>query len=55
MSQLDRLIRVELRDFWKNEAEDFTPWLAKEENAQLLGETINLDLEVQEQEKSAGH
>lgn len=28
MSKLDRLHRVELRDVWQEEAQDFTPWFA---------------------------
>ena len=37
---LARLEPVDLRDCWKNEATDFTRWLAREENTQLLGDTI---------------
>ena len=36
-----------IRDQWKNEEYDFAPWLAKEENIQLLGDEINLNLEVE--------
>lgn len=51
---LGRLEKVELRECWKTEAGDFTPWLAKEENIVLLGETIGLSLEVEAQEKEVG-
>lgn len=54
MANLGRLVRVEIRDIWKHEASDFTPWLAREENITLLGETIGLDLEVQSVEKAVG-
>lgn len=51
---LGRLERVDLRDIWGNEAGDFTPWLAKEGNLGLLGETIGLELELEAQEKTVG-
>lgn len=51
---LSRLEKVELRECWKTEAGDFTPWLAQEENIALLGETIGLSLEVEAQEKEVG-
>lgn len=51
---LGRLEKVELREFWESEASDFTPWLAKEENIALLGDTIGIELEVEAQEKSVG-
>ena len=54
MSQLGRLLRVELRDVWRTEAQDFTPWLASEENISLLSETLGLDLEVEAEEKEVG-
>lgn len=53
-SQLGRLERVDLREVWKTEASDFTPWLAQEQNIELLGETIGIDLEVEAQEKNVG-
>lgn len=51
---LGRLEKVELRNAWQSESGDFTPWLAREENLKLLGEAINLDLELEAQEKNVG-
>lgn len=45
--KLGKIEKLVVRDQWPNEASDFTPWLAKEENIQLLSEEINLDLEVE--------
>lgn len=52
--QLGRLVRVPLRQCWEREATDFTPWLASDENIALLGETIGMELEVQQQEAHVG-
>jgi hypothetical protein len=52
--KLGRIEKIELRSYWRRESTDFTPWLAQEENIQLLGETIGIDLEVQSQEESVG-
>ena len=54
MLKLDRLQPVELRDIWPNEAIDFTPWLAEEENLTLLGETLGMELELEGQELDVG-
>jgi hypothetical protein len=51
---LGRLQRVTLRDYWLDEAREFTPWLAQEHNIALLGEAIGLDLEIEAQEKQVG-
>ena len=51
---LGRLERVELRNAWNSESRDFTPWLAKAENLDLLGEAIGLELELEAQEKFVG-
>ena len=51
---LGRLAKVALRDVWEHEQQDFTPWLAREVNIKLLGETLCLDLEVEAQEKKVG-
>lgn len=51
---LGRLEKVELRDVWQSEAQHFTPWLAKEDNLKLLGDTIGIDLELEAVEKKIG-
>ncbi|MEX1040943.1 MAG: DUF4268 domain-containing protein [Pirellulaceae bacterium] len=51
---LGRLTSVTLREAWLSEAGDFTPWLAEDENIQLLSETIGIDLEVEAIEKNVG-
>lgn len=52
--KLGRLEKIDLRKQWKKEDTDFTPWLALEENIEILSETINIDLEVQGQEENVG-
>ena len=52
--KLGQLESVDLRTVWNNEASDFTPWLAREENLALLGDVIGLELELQAQEQSVG-
>ena len=50
---LGRLEKIDdLRDVWKSEATDFTPWLAQ--NLALLGDAIGLDLELEGQELGVG-
>jgi len=51
---LGRLERVELRDIWVSEATSFTPWLARPENLAVLGEALNIDLELEAQERAVG-
>ena len=51
---LGTLEKVDLREVWESENEDFTPWLAREENINKLGQKIGLDLEVEAQEKRVG-
>jgi hypothetical protein len=33
--KLGKLTRVDLRDYWKHEAPDFTCWFAKPENIEI--------------------
>lgn len=54
MKKIGRLKKVNIRDLWQGEASEFTPWLAKEENVDLLSETIGIELEVISEEKSVG-
>lgn len=53
-SPLGRLERVDLREIWTSEATSFTPWLAREENLAALGEALDIELELEAQEKSVG-
>ncbi len=53
-SNLGRLEKVDMRGVWNSEARDFTPWLAQEVNLALLGEVLEIDLELESQEKSVG-
>jgi hypothetical protein len=53
-SSIGRLDRVDLRTTWANEASDFTPWLSQPENLALLGETIELDLQLEGTERWVG-
>ena len=43
-----------LREVWKNEATDFTKWLAKENNIKLLSEELGFNITVDETEASTG-
>ncbi len=52
--RLARLDRVSVEDVWSSEPRQFTPWLASEENLRLLGETIDMDLQVESQEHPVG-
>lgn len=52
--ELGKLSKVEIRDVWQSEPGDFTPWLATEENIALLGQVIDLDLEVEATERNVG-
>ena len=51
---LGRLRPVSLREAWVSESGEFTPWLAQEENIELLAEALGLDLEVEAQERNVG-
>ena len=51
---LKQLMPVELSEVWETESQHFTPWLAKEENLTLLGETLGTELELEAQEINVG-
>jgi hypothetical protein len=51
---LGRLERVDLRNIWLSEATGFTPWLARPENMAVLSETLNIELELEAQERAVG-
>ncbi len=50
--ELGELELVPMREIWPDEAQDFTPWLAR--NLHLLGAELEINLELVEQEASAG-
>ncbi|NCU29940.1 DUF4268 domain-containing protein [Candidatus Saccharibacteria bacterium] len=52
--RLGKIEEVALRHIWANEARDFTPWLADQENLDYLGEILGLSLVEAEQEVSVG-
>ena len=49
---LGRISSVEPRSVWQHEAKDFTPWL--QENAEVLGEALGIDLEFEAREHPVG-
>ena len=50
--ELGTIARVNIRDVWKDEAVNFTPWLA--EHLSELGEALNLELDQREVEAPVG-
>jgi hypothetical protein len=53
-TQLGRLEKAELREIWKTEDRDFTPWLAQPDNMAVLADTLGMELEVEAEEKDVG-
>ncbi len=51
---LGKLKKIELREGWKHEANDFTKWLAQEENLALLGDEIGFDIKLIQTEAKVG-
>ncbi|MBU1350021.1 MAG: DUF4268 domain-containing protein [Bacteroidetes bacterium] len=49
---IGKLKRVPLREIWRNEAKDFTTWLA--ENIDTLSEEIGIPLSIMSREKAVG-
>ena len=53
--QLSKLEKVDLREVWEHEAFDFTNWLAKPENLELLSDEIGIDISLIQIEASVGN
>lgn len=51
---LSRVKRIDLREVWPHEANDFTKWLAKPDNIVLLSEEIGVDINVISTEHPVG-
>lgn len=55
MINLARLKEIkDLRKVWPHEALDFTPWLAEEDNLNLLADAVGLEITLNETESSVG-
>lgn len=52
--KLGRIEQVELREIWKHEATNFTNWLAKPENLDLLSEEIDVEISLIDTEYNVG-
>ena len=53
--KLGKLEKIkDLRSVWKHEANDFTKWLAEEENLNTLGDEISIDIELIDTEAKTG-
>ena len=50
----DGVEQLDVRTCWEHEALDFTPWLAKQENLDLLGAELGLSLECAQTEVQVG-
>ena len=51
---LGRIEQVDLREIWKHEATNFTKWLAKPENLDLLSDEIDIELSLIDTEYNVG-
>jgi len=52
--KLGTLKRIDLREYWKHEALDFTKWLSEPENIALLSDEVGIGIEVTQTEASVG-
>jgi hypothetical protein len=53
-NSLGKIRQVEVREIFKDEARDFTPWLAKEENLALLSDEIGVQVKLLGVEANVG-
>jgi len=52
--KLGKVIQVDVRRAWSNEAAHFTPWLASPDGLELLQDALGMDLEVEATEQFIG-
>jgi hypothetical protein len=55
MNSLGKIEKVNLRKAWKNEATDFTNWLADDKNMNLLSDEVGIDINLIETETNVGN
>ncbi|TDX48865.1 DUF4268 domain-containing protein [Orenia marismortui] len=51
---LSRLKKIDLREYWTHEAYDFTTWLSKSNNLELLSDEVGVEVSLLETEASVG-
>jgi hypothetical protein len=51
---LGELRKARVRDIWQNEAVDFTPWLAEDDNFKKLADSLGMELQVEGVEVAVG-
>jgi hypothetical protein len=54
METLGKLVQGDLRKIWESEARDFTTWLAKQENLELLSDEIGIEISLIQTEANVG-
>ena len=54
MAKLGKLEKIDLRTAWKNEAKDFTTWLAEDENLAILSDEIGIGIKLVRTEADVG-
>lgn len=52
--KLGKIVRLDVRQGWLNEAAHFTPWLASADGMELLQDALGMDLEVEAIEQFVG-
>jgi hypothetical protein len=53
-NKLGRITKINPREIWKHEALDFTQWLVKEENIEILCDALDISIENARAEEAAG-
>lgn len=54
VTNIGKLVRVDLREIWKNEEYDFSSWLAQDHNLSLLSDEIGVSIRLLETEAEVG-
>ena len=53
-NSLESLESIDLRKIWPNEESDFTPWLAEQDNLDMLGNALGMSLDFLDREAAVG-
>ncbi|MBE8233095.1 MAG: DUF4268 domain-containing protein [Endozoicomonadaceae bacterium] len=53
-ADLSKLVTVPIRKAWPSEPRDFTPWLAKPKNLEIIGEIVDIELKLVKCEARVG-